>query len=222
MADGTAVAPRFGSRPGDDESEEEIATSGDKALADMFHRFDSDGRWVCARRPRARALSHARARRSGSIDFDEFMELTRMLNLRLGEEHAMKVRRGGGAAACARRRTLTHTRPPAPQLFAAADKDGSGELGFAEFTVADHMLKAEVASQSLEMLGMSKSTLVQIFLASVVTLLLLVSARGGRVRSPAALTRYRRPLRSWRSCSRACRRSRRAPCLAPWSAACCR
>lgn len=110
--------------------EVEPLTEGEEAqLAHMFKRFDAD--------------------ESGSIDYHEFQEVMRHMNLSISGNKAV-------------------------QLFAQVDTDASGVLDFNEFHKAVQLLKENAADATLSKLGFSMDRLIIFFVGLCLLLLALL------------------------------------------------
>merc|ERR1712167_399351 len=79
---------------------------------------------------------------SGSINYDEFVEISRFMNLNLSRERAMKI-------------------------FSEADADASGWISYDEFESALVLLRREVSQGGLAKLGYSTAVLVGTFVSLV-------------------------------------------------------
>lgn len=87
--------------------------------------------------------------RSGAIDFEEFVALTKHLRLDLSREKALKI-------------------------FALVDHDQKHKLSLFEFEEAVEEVEMEVVRKALELLGLSRTALVGAAVASVGMLLMLL------------------------------------------------
>lgn len=101
---------------------------GDVTTQDLFNMFDSDN--------------------SGSIEFAEFLKLSKYMQLHLSEHKAQKV-------------------------FTQADRKGNDRIDFDEFEYALRILRQYASENAYVLLGVSRGTLVKLFLGSVSVLLLL-------------------------------------------------
>jgi hypothetical protein len=113
----------------DDDDEPVDESEEDAQMALMFRRFDKDN--------------------SGNIDFYEFLDLAKHMNINLSHHKAV-------------------------ELFAAVDADGSGVLEFTEFADAMGILKEQAATKTLERLGLSTDRLIFIFAALCLLLMALL------------------------------------------------
>eukprot|EP01006_Ploeotia_vitrea_P023712 TRINITY_DN56295_c0_g1_i1.p1 TRINITY_DN56295_c0_g1~~TRINITY_DN56295_c0_g1_i1.p1 ORF type:complete len:292 (-),score=66.40 TRINITY_DN56295_c0_g1_i1:171-980(-) len=86
--------------------------------------------------------------KSGQIEYDEFIELLRYMNLHVTKEKARK-------------------------LFARADTDGDGAIAYNEFDAAVEIVEEQISGGVLAMLGLSTATMVKIFVTTLVLLLLI-------------------------------------------------
>eukprot|EP01006_Ploeotia_vitrea_P023713 TRINITY_DN56295_c0_g2_i1.p1 TRINITY_DN56295_c0_g2~~TRINITY_DN56295_c0_g2_i1.p1 ORF type:complete len:290 (-),score=56.78 TRINITY_DN56295_c0_g2_i1:81-884(-) len=86
--------------------------------------------------------------KSGQIEYEEFVELLRYMNLRVTKEKARK-------------------------LFARADADGDGMIAYNEFDTAVEIVEDQISSGVLAMLGLSTATMIKVFVTSIVLLLLI-------------------------------------------------
>ena len=96
--------------------------------ADLFGVFDTD--------------------HSGSIDFIEFVEITKFMGLQLSEQRAMT-------------------------LFAQADRKGNAKIDADEFSQALKILRHEITTKAIETMGLSTTALLQLVVLSSFVLLLL-------------------------------------------------
>ena len=85
---------------------------------------------------------------SGELDFEEFSEVLKYYDMQMSDERQL-------------------------QIFSRFDENGSAKLDMQEFDSAMTYIKKTISRGAMDQLGLSKSNLVQVFLALVIILLLL-------------------------------------------------